>query len=227
MALDGEAFDREGIRGVASTDSSDALLLIGPTGSGKTPLGEWLETRGIGDHRCLHFDFGENLRRAVGRNQPDEIITQDDVDYLRDVLRRGVLLEDRDFPIAERILLSFLAGRHATADTCIVLNGLPRHQGQSRDLEHLLDIRTVVHLQCSAETVLERLVADTGGDRFHRTDDDLDAVQHKLRIFAEQTEPLIDHYRQRAARVICIDVTAAMTPEQMWLVLQAAFNPRQ
>jgi adenylate kinase len=212
---------------VNTTHSHEALLLIGPTGSGKTPLGELLEADGLDGQRCVHFDFGANLRHVVLANRPDEIITRADIDYLRDVLQRGALLEDQDWPLAERILRSFLAHRHVSVDTRVVLNGLPRHRGQARDLTHLLDVRTVVHLRCSPETVLARIAQDTGGDRQHRTDDDTDAVRRKLRIFAEQTEPLIDHYRRRAARVICIDVTAAMTPRATWSALQAVSKQLQ
>jgi adenylate kinase len=39
-----------------------ALLLLGPTGSGKSPLGDRLEARGLWSVRCAHFDFGANLR---------------------------------------------------------------------------------------------------------------------------------------------------------------------
>ncbi|MCX7427258.1 MAG: hypothetical protein NTW96_16720 [Planctomycetia bacterium] len=44
---------------------NDAMLLLGPTGSGKTPLGDLLERRGLGGRRCVHFDFGAHLRRIV------------------------------------------------------------------------------------------------------------------------------------------------------------------
>ena len=42
-----------------------ALLLIGPTGSGKTPLGELLERSGLWGRPCRHFDFGERMRRIA------------------------------------------------------------------------------------------------------------------------------------------------------------------
>ena len=42
-----------------------AILLLGPTGSGKTPLGELMERRGFGGRRCRHFDLGDRLRRFV------------------------------------------------------------------------------------------------------------------------------------------------------------------
>jgi adenylate kinase family enzyme len=164
----------------------------------------------------LHFDFGENLRHVVARDQPTELLSPGDIDYLRDVLARNALLEDRDFPIAERILRSFLSEHGASGETRVVLNGLPRHQGQARDLEPLLDVQNVIRLRCTAETVLQRIAANTGGDRQHRRDDDLAAVRHKLGLFRDRTEPLIDHYRQQQARIIVIDVTVSMTPEEMW-----------
>ena len=42
-----------------------AILLLGPTGSGKSPLGDELEANGLNGRRCLHFDFGRRLRRAA------------------------------------------------------------------------------------------------------------------------------------------------------------------
>ncbi len=43
-----------------------AILLLGPTGSGKTPLGQALEKKGLAGRRCVHFDFGANLREIAG-----------------------------------------------------------------------------------------------------------------------------------------------------------------
>jgi len=46
----------------------DAILLVGPTGAGKTPLGEWLQLHGLWGRRCHHFDFGTNLREVASGN---------------------------------------------------------------------------------------------------------------------------------------------------------------
>ena len=40
-----------------------ALLLLGPTASGKTPLGKLIEERGLWDFRWVHFDFGAQMRK--------------------------------------------------------------------------------------------------------------------------------------------------------------------
>ena len=48
-----------------------AVLLLGPTGAGKSPLGDWLEARGLWGRPCHHFDFGANLRAIVAAGPSD------------------------------------------------------------------------------------------------------------------------------------------------------------
>ena len=173
-----------------------AAILLGPTGAGKTPLGEMLVARGFRGTPCVHFDFGESLRQVVLQNQPDATVSAVDIDFLNNVLQTGALLEDKDFAIAERILRSFLA--HAALDryTIVVMNGLPRHIGQAQSLAAIIDARVVVLLKCSPQTVVARIAANTGGDRTHRTDDHLSAIEQKLTVYAQRTQPLVEHYRR-------------------------------
>jgi adenylate kinase len=198
-----------------------ALLLLGPTGSGKTPLGQCLEARGLGPTACVHFDFGQNLRDVVACNRPDAMISADDIEFLRGVLATGALLEDEHFPLAERILRSFIARRSAGPTTWVVLNGLPRHVGQAGAIDALVEIRRVVCLECPPETVILRLASNIGGDRQGRSDDRLDDVRNKLKIFARRTEPLVEHYRQLGVRVDTIRVTPESTADEVWAAIAA------
>lgn len=202
-----------------TTPRHPTLLLLGPTGSGKTPLGQEIEARGFRGMKCVHFDFGENLREVVARNCPDDAISSTDIEFLRGVLATGALLEDEQFPLAERILLAFLARHQVEATTCVVLNGLPRHAGQAEAIDAILDIRAVVCLDCSSETVLERLASNVGGDRGKRVDDQLADVRRKLEIFHRRTTPLVDHYRRRGVPIETIRVTPTMTAAQAWATL--------
>ncbi len=197
-----------------------ATLLLGPTSSGKTPLGELIQRRGLWGEDYLHFDFGENLREIVANNQTGGALSRDDIDLLREMLATGALLEDEHFPIARRVVLGFMAAHRAGPRTCVLLNGLPRHTGQATAMEAVLEIRAVIHLRCSAETVFARIDADTGGDRAGRVDDDLRAVAEKLAIFERRTEPLLRHYERHGVEIHPIDVTADMTPGRMWRALQ-------
>ena len=198
-----------------------ALLLLGPTGVGKTPVGDLSEAQTLWHTRWVHFDFGASLRSLVALDQPDDRITREDLDFLRRVLVTGALLEDDRFPLARRILESFLTRRVLDPAIRIVLNGLPRHAGQAASLDGILQVDTVVSLACDAETVLERIRGNVGGDRTGRADDDLDSIRRKLAIFAERTAPLIEHYLGHGARLVSLDVTPAMTPAEMWQALES------
>lgn len=199
----------------AATAPMPAILLLGPTGSGKTPLGERLEQRGLGETPCVHFDFGAQLREAVGSRQSHASLSRSDVAFIRSVLETGALLEDEHFPIAWKILQSFRVARRMTPETVLVLNGLPRHLGQARALEGMVHVRMVVELRCSAETVRHRLRRNTGGDRTGREDDHPDAVRAKLAIFRQRTAPLLEYYEARGTQQVVIRVTPETTSEQM------------
>ena len=108
-----------------------AILLLGPTGSGKTPLGDLIERRGLAGAPCLHFDFGANLRRIVERDRPDEHLGREEIDFLRRVLPSGALLENERFSIAERVLRSLLAPNERPGLFQVELPGiLPLQKGQ-------------------------------------------------------------------------------------------------
>lgn len=91
----------------------EAIVLLGPTGAGKTPLGAWLEAKGLWGRRCLHFDFGASLRERAGKGAGPGPLTPAQRRFLVAVLTRGALLEDRHFPIARRLLEDFLRKRRA------------------------------------------------------------------------------------------------------------------
>jgi adenylate kinase family enzyme len=190
-----------------------AILLIGPTGSGKSPLGQWLETHGLAGRRCHHFDFGANLRGAASGKCSGFVPAE--TAFLRDVLERGALLENEMFYIALKILDAFIAQRRVQPDGLLVMNGLPRHAGQAGGLRERLEFVAVVHLVCNAATVLERLRRNTGGDRTARDDDARELVGKKLRTFHERTAPLIEHYRQRGVPVAEVSVGVETQPAEM------------
>jgi adenylate kinase family enzyme len=202
----------------------DALLVLGPTGSGKTPLGDELERNGLGGRACVHFDFGLELRSVVA-GDPSGLLEPADLAFLRRVLEEGALLEDEHFRIAQTVLTRFLGerrGANGPNAPLVILNGLPRHVGQARDVAPILAVNTVVHLACTADVVLERIRTDIGRDRAGRTDDDRDAVRRKLALFERWTKPLIKHYRFRRARVVDLRVCADTRPADLRAALEAA-----
>jgi len=201
-----------------------AILLIGPTGSGKTPLGRLIEKARLRARRCVHFDLGENLRKVAAVPDHVSFLAPDDLKIVVECLMSGRLLKDSEFHIARKILLSFARANGVGEDDILVLNGLPRHIGQAVDIDEVVKIEAVVYLKCSAEVVAERIRLNTGGDRTLRVDDSPDEVQRKLRIFEEQTIPLLDHYRRKGVRIIEVDVGPDSTPIDMKKAMEDGFG---
>jgi adenylate kinase len=81
-----------------------SILLIGPTGAGKSPLGDHIERQGLAGRRCHHFDFGHQLRTIAEENSPPEEFTTAEHLFIREVLEKALLLERRHFPIAKKIV---------------------------------------------------------------------------------------------------------------------------
>ena len=190
-----------------------AILLVGPTGSGKTPLGDWLERHGLWGRRCHHFDFGENLRAVASGNV--EGFTAAEVLFVRDLIEEGALLEDETFHLALRILEAYMRDRRVLRDDLIIMNGLPRHAGQAEGLAPVLEFTAVIDLRCDAETVFERLQRNTGGDRAGRADDSIELVRRKLAVFTDRTKPLLAWYEQQGVPLIPVSVGVHTTPSEI------------
>ncbi len=191
---------------VFKDERKPAILLLGPTGAGKTPLGEQLERSGWQGSRCRHFDFGHHLREAARVGGAYYALTDEEVDVIRCCLRSGALLENETFAIARKILIAFAEARMVSPSDRLVLNGLPRHLDQARMLAGCVRINPVILLECDADTVWERIRRNSGGDRVARHDDDVRAVRKRLDIYRRRTLPLIDYYRDGGATMIRLKV---------------------
>lgn len=206
--------------GLAVPPTWPSILLVGPTGSGKTPLGDEIERRGLGGRRCVHFDFGANLRRAARGGAGEFEFTAVELAAIRDSLGSGALFEDKDLPMITKMLLRFTELRRLGPGDRLALNGLPRHRDQAKALAPLVTIEQVLSLEAEAPVILERILLDTGRDRGGRADDDLGSISRRLETFRERTAPLLDYFRERGVPITPVRVTAAMTAADMYAVLE-------
>ena len=194
-----------------STSLYKAILLVGPTGSGKTPLGRMCEGKGLWGQKCLHFDFGEQLRKIVNGDPSSIALSRRDIAVIFRSLETGKLLEKEEFHIAGKILTSFIKKKGKGKDVLLVMNGLPRHLSQAEAVDLLVEMEMVVYLECSSEVVKQRILLNSGGDRSSRGDDSLLEVEEKLKLFGERTLLIVDYYRSRGVRVEQIQVGAEST----------------
>ncbi len=199
----------------------NALLLIGPTGSGKSPLGDAVSKNGLIGFRCRHLDFGSELRRAVSGTEGPATYTDAELRFIHGVLEGGLLLENKHFALAEKIILLFLKRVGFSNKDLLVLNGFPRHEGQAQDIERIARVHALIVLDCSAEEVLRRIRENTGGDRAVRIDDTVELIEKKLKIFRERTAPLVRYYEKTGRSIYHFEVTAKTTPADAYAALSS------
>ncbi len=199
----------------------DAILLLGPTGAGKSPLGHMLSSRGFLGRRVHHLDFGAELRFLAARSDAVGSYSEQELLFIREVLELGRLLENEHFSLARKIISVYLQRTGFRPGDILCLNGIPRHKGQANDIGAIADIRALIVLDCPSDSIFCRLQDNIGGDRTERVDDGRELVAKKLQIFEERTAPLIEHYRDSGSHIYRIPITDASSPEDAYLLLSS------
>jgi len=143
------------------------------------------------------------------------LLSPQDLQIVVQSLRSGVLLENEHFRIAETILHGFMREKTADAETVLVLNGLPRHVGQAKDMDRVVEVGTVVCLDCAPAVVAERIRRNSGGDRHGRVDDASAEIARKLTLYERRTQPLVEHYGRQGAEIVRVKVGATTTAADM------------
>jgi len=187
------------------------LILLGPPGAGKGTQAERL----VEDFDLPYYATGDILRRAVkegteiGREAKQYM---DRGDLVPDEVICGVIVERIDSPEA---LDGFL------------LDGFPRTLPQAEALEQSLDplgrrLTAVLSIDVDDAEVVRRLsgrrVCERNGHPYHveldppknagfcdqdgspliqRDDDREETIKHRLDVFHDQTEPLVDYYEAK------------------------------
>ena len=158
------------------------LLFIGPPGSGKGTQASNVAARlGI-----PHISTGHMFRDHVSRG----------TDLGRKV---GPILAAGDY-VPDEVTVAMLRERiaHGDAQNGYILDGFPRTEAQVESLDRLIGeqgLDRVVVLQVDEDELISRLL-DRG-----RADDTEDTIRNRFRTYLEQTEPLIDVYKDRGLTV--------------------------
>ena len=153
------------------------LVLVGPPGSGKGTQGPALAAH-LG---VAHLSTGDLLRREV--------------DAGTELGRRVAALIDRGELVPDELMIAVVAAALGDDTAGYVLDGFPRTGGTP-----LPPPDAAVHLDVPDAVLLERLAGRAGAEG--RADDaDPDVIERRLRVYHDETEPLVEHYRQRGALV--------------------------
>lgn len=160
------------------------LVLLGPPGSGKGTQASRLK-----DYlQVPHISTGDLLRAEVAAGSPLGV-------EARTVMARGDLVSDE-------ILLGMLESRFGREDTAngFILDGYPRNRAQADALGELLAkmgkrMDYAVQLEVPNELLVERIAGRASAEG--RADDTPESVRTRLKVYDDQTAPVIEYYRQR------------------------------
>jgi adenylate kinase len=162
----------------AADDVPLNIVLFGPPGAGKGTQADRFSAR----HGIPKISTGEILRKAVDEGTGLGAA-------VADTLRRGALVDDG---LMNRIVRARLE-RPDTAGG-FLLDGFPRTVPQAKALDAMMEERgglIVIALHVMADVLVDRLAARG------RSDDKQRVIRERLRIYARETEPVIDYYTKR------------------------------
>jgi adenylate kinase len=128
--------------------------------------------------------------------------------------------------VPDDVMIALIRDRLAADDAGhgFVLDGFPRTAVQADALDETLDeigrpLSIVLEFQLPEEVSVERLSRRAVDES--RADDTPDAIRRRLRLYHEQTEPLIEHYR---ARGNLVGIPADRPVEEVFADIQKALE---
>jgi adenylate kinase len=184
------------------------ILLLGPQGAGKGTQGKLISS----EYGIPHVATGDMLRAAIAADTPLG-------PRVKPIYDRGELVPDD-------LMIELIRERLAEDDTRegFVLDGFPRTSVQAEALDERLSeidrpLTLVFEFELPEEVCVERLTrraADEG-----RVDDTPEAIRTRLRLYHQETEPLIEYYR---ARGNLVTIPADRSVEEVFAEIQRALD---
>ena len=157
------------------------VMILGAPGSGKGTQGKIL----AGHLGIPQVSTGDLLRAAVKAGTPLGKQAQGYMD-------KGLLVPDEVIIGLIREILDSDTGRGG-----VLMDGFPRTVAQAEAVDRILGeegnrVDHVALLEVDGQELVQRLLARAAKEG--RSDDNLESIQRRLRVFHEQTEPLLAYY---------------------------------
>lgn len=202
------------------------LILLGAPGAGKGTQAEKIREH----YHLQHLSTGDLLRTAVKEGTDLGRLAKEYMDG-------GKLVPD---DVILGIIRDYLT---ANAGTGILFDGFPRTVAQAEGLDQLITNEEVkvVALQVEDQSVIDRLSSrrtckscgkvynpafgivpqgddcECGGEIYQRDDDRPDTIANRLNVYHNQTEPIIEYYRQKNW---LFDINGQGSPNEIFVTIQ-------
>lgn len=202
------------------------LIFLGAPGAGKGTIAKEM----VAKYRIAHISTGDILRGEVAAKTPAG-------KQAEALMKSGQLVPDE---LVAGMVRRRIA--EPDCKQGFILDGFPRTIRQAELLEDAMaelniSLDLVIYLEVDDETLLRRLTArlncrkcdaifnkisrppkqdgicdNCGGELFQRADDSLETAKSRLKVFYEQTAPLVDYYRRNGVLFV---LEAGAIPDMM------------
>ena len=206
------------------------IILLGPPGVGKGTVAKKLSA----ELKLPHIATGDMLRENVANSTALGLKAKGYMD-------KGLLVPDD-------LVIEMIKERLQRKDCKkgLLLDGFPRTIHQADEIGKVIKIDKVVNLQAGDGIIVKRIslrrVCSKCGFAYHldfikpnregfcdkcsghlyqREDDKPEAVKQRLKVYREQTAPLIDYYRKKK---VLVDVDGSGSPEDVFGMVKRAIN---
>ena len=164
--------------------SLEVLIFLGPPGSGKGTQAQILTDK----LNLNHLSVGDLLRENISNNTELGKLASSYV-------KSGELVPDE---LIIDLMDSYITNiKNKTDNSGIILDGFPRTINQAIALENKIkqlnvSIKAVINLDIPDQKILNRLAARG------REDDKPELIKNRLKVYRNQTEPLLEFYSERS-----------------------------
>jgi adenylate kinase len=160
------------------------IVLLGAPGSGKgTQATRMVERLGV-----PHISTGALLRNAAKRGT--------------ELGLKAKSLTDRGELVPDDIMTDMIEERLSRPDVAngFILDGYPRNLSQAKSLDSMLErlgqpANEAIQIDVDPEQIIQRLAGRANKEQ--RSDDAAEVVRNRMRVYHEQTAPVIDYYEGR------------------------------
>ena len=185
------------------------IVILGPPGAGKGTQGKLIAR----DAGIPHVNTGDIFRAecAAGTELGNKV---------KSIIDAGDLVPDE-------LTSEIIRARLEQDDTSrgFVLDGFPRTLAQAEALDRALaesdrgDLSVVLDFEVPDEMAVERLLGRASAEG--RSDDAPDKVRHRLDVYHQQTEPLVEYYR---ARDLLVPIHADASVDEVFSEVQQVLS---
>lgn len=179
------------------------LILLGAPGAGKGTQAVRISE----DYKIPHISTGDIFRKNIKKQTPVGIKAKQYIDA-------GKLVPDS-------IVIEIVKNRLLEGDckNGFLLDGFPRTVNQAEELDKITKIDKVINLEIDLNLLMHRLTGRRvcekcgnsnhtdrlsagerclcGGSYIQREDDREETVKNRLKVYEEQTKPLIEYYKKQ------------------------------